>query len=106
MCTKPSIALQGCALQKLTNNAEVESKPRIKEGDTRMTRISVLLGLVTIALISACERESATPTLKPETSAPLSANCDMSGDMSKMSAEEHQKMMEDCEKAKGGAGGQ
>ena len=46
-------------------------------------------------LVGACSRQEDTPTASPQ----KSSDCDMQGmDMSKMSAEEHQKMMADCAK--------
>lgn len=67
--------------------------------------------MITIAvtaafLLAACSDNSSAPKQKtpskPGATAPQQADpCEMQGiDMSKMSAEEHQKMMDDCEKAK------
>lgn len=54
---------------------------------------------VAAAITGGCDREREVPVQGPPPAAtqPMSKDCDMSGmDMSKMSAEEHQKMMDEC----------
>ena len=64
------------------------------------TAIAFLTLALAAALTSACSEKEASPP-PAAASKSLPATCDMSGmDMSKMSAEEHQKMLDDCEKAK------
>lgn len=70
-----------------------------------MNRLAVVPLMLGLALASACSKPdngaSGSTTGSPASSA-SSGDCDMQGmDMSKMSPEEHQKMMEKCP----GAGG-
>lgn len=66
----------------------------------------ITIAVAAAVVLAACSDNSSAPQEKtppkPAATAPQQADpCEMQGmDMSKMSAEEHQKMMDDCEKAK------
>lgn len=70
-----------------------------------MNRFALAPILLWLALASACSKTDdggSGPAVESSASSASKDHCDMQGmDMSKMSAEEHRKMMEDCP----GAGG-
>lgn len=56
-----------------------------------------MLAFAALLTLAACGKSESPPPAPPAAATPQSAvDCDMSKDMSKMTAEEHQRMMERC----------
>lgn len=77
---------------------------------TMMCRVTSAAAVAITLVVGACSQRQSPPSAQqPQQSTPPAAeeatssamqDCDMSGaDMQNMTAEEHQKMMEECEKA-------